>query len=148
MSIFWASLALLCALLNFFLFFFSCPIGLFLGSRAGSKTVLEPTNADYQFLFWKYSTIFLFFIGPNFGPFCTFWGYFWGWGQVQKLFWNLCRQSKNFYFESIALSCFSETFPGGWRGGWLSGKSDFNKRSVVELDLDLGIIFQPNEGKV
>ena len=27
-----------------------------------------------------------------FGPFCTFWalrGYFWGWGQVQKLFWYL-----------------------------------------------------------
>ena len=67
-------------------------LGLFLGSRSGSKIFLEPTNVDYQFLFWKYSPIFLFFIRPNFGPFCTFWalrGYFWGWGQVQKLFWDL-----------------------------------------------------------
>ena len=56
------------------------------------KTFLELTIIDCQFLFWKYSPIFLFFIRPNFGPFCTFWalqGYFWGRGQVQKLFWDL-----------------------------------------------------------
>ena len=35
-------------------------LGLFLGSRSGSKTFLELTNVDYQFLFWKYSHIFLF----------------------------------------------------------------------------------------
>ena len=60
--------------LNFF-----GPMGLFLASRSVWKTFLEPTNVDYQFLFWKYSPIFLFLIRPNFGPFCTFWalrGYF------------------------------------------------------------------------
>ena len=65
-------------------------IGLFFGSRSGSKTFLELTNVDYQFLFWKYSHIFLFKFRPNLGPFYTFRalrGYFWGWGQVQKLFW-------------------------------------------------------------
>ena len=68
-------------------------MGLFLGSRSGSKTFFELTNVDYQFLFWKYSPIFWFFIRPKVGPFfCIFWalqGYFWGWGQVQKLFWDL-----------------------------------------------------------
>ena len=51
------------------------------------KTFLEPSNVGYQFLFWKYRPIILFFIRPNFGPFCTFLalrGYFWGLGQVQK----------------------------------------------------------------
>ena len=38
---------------------------LFLGWRSGSKTFLEPTNVDYQFLFWKYSPIFLFSIRQN-----------------------------------------------------------------------------------
>ena len=68
----------------FWIFF--CPMGLFLGSRSGSKTVLEPTNVDYQFLFWKYSPIFLFLIRPNFGPFCTFWAlrgyFFWSYGAI------------------------------------------------------------------
>ena len=52
-----------------------------MGFRSGSKTFLEPANVDYQFLFWKYSPIFLFLIQPNVGPFCTFWaplGYFFG----------------------------------------------------------------------
>ena len=35
-------------------------LGLFLGSRSGSKTFLELTNVDYQILFWKYSHIYLF----------------------------------------------------------------------------------------
>ena len=48
-------------------------LGLFLGLRSGSKTILEPIIVDYQFLFWNYSPIFLFLIGPNFGSFCTFW---------------------------------------------------------------------------
>ena len=105
---------------------FFCPLGLFLESRSGSKTFLEPTNIDYQFLFWKCSSpIFLFFIRTNFGLFCTFWalrGYFWGWGQTQKIFLDLLTQTNNFYFGSIALSCFFETFPGGGElvggGGW------------------------------
>ena len=52
--------------------YFFCPLGLFLGSRSGSKTFLEPTNVEYQFLFWKYSHIFWFLIRPNFGPFFYF----------------------------------------------------------------------------
>ena len=120
---------------------FCGPLGLFLGSRSGSKTFSEPTNVDYQFLFWKYSPIFLFFYSAKFWAFfCTFWalrGYFWGWGKVQKLFWDLLIQANNFYFGSIALSCFFKTFPGGWLAGWVVGKSDFNENPVVSLDLDL-----------
>ena len=57
-------------------------------------------------------------------------GYFWGRGQVQKLFWDLLTQTNNFYFGSIALSCLFETFPGGWLAGWgwVAGKSDFNEK--------------------
>ena len=54
--------------------YFLGSLGLFSGSRSDSKTFLEPANADYQFLFWKYSPIFLFFIWPNFGPFLHFSG--------------------------------------------------------------------------
>ena len=130
-----------------FLFFFFCPMGLFLGSRSGSKTFLGPTNEDYQFLFWKYSPIFLFFIRKKFGPFCTFWvlrGYFWGWGQVQKLFWDQLTQTNNFYFGSIALSCFFETFPGGWLGG-LENLILMKTQSSAQtwtwtLDFDLGFV--------
>ena len=55
--------------------------------------ILEPTNVEYHFLFWKCSPIFFNFIelGGG-GPFCIFWsfrGLFWVWGQVQKLFWDL-----------------------------------------------------------
>ena len=56
------------------------------------KNNLEPTYVDTQLWFLKYSPIFSFLIRPNFGPFCHFWalwGYFWGCGQVQKLFWDL-----------------------------------------------------------
>ena len=80
---FGASFALFLILLGRFFF---CHFGLFLGSGSGSKTFLEPTNVDYQFLFWKYSPIFLFLIRPNFGPFCTFWAlrgyFFWPVGAI------------------------------------------------------------------
>ena len=65
------------------------PLGLFLGLRSGSNTFLEPTNVDYQVLFWKYSPIFLFSIRPNFGPFWNFLGpsgLFLGLGSVSKTF--------------------------------------------------------------
>ena len=65
------------------------PLGLFLWSRSGSKTFLEPTNVDYQLLFLKYSPIFLFFIQPNFGPFFAFLGssgLFLGLGSGPKTF--------------------------------------------------------------
>ena len=70
--------------------------------------------------------LFVFHSAKFWAFFCIFWalrGYFWGWGQVQKLFWDLLTQTNNFYFGSIALSCFFETFPGGWLGvaGWLGG---------------------------
>ena len=93
---------------------FLSPLGLFLalwsyfwGRDQVQNTFLEPTNVDYHFLFWKCIPIFLFFIQPNFGPFCTFWalrGYFQGWGQVQNLFLDLLTQTNNFYFGSTALS--------------------------------------------
>ena len=99
--------------------FFFLPYGAIFGVEVRLKTFLEPTNVDYQFLFWKYSPIFLFLIRPKFWPFFTFsalrmvfffacWGYFWGRGQVQKYFWNLLMQTINFYFGSTVLYfCFS-----------------------------------------
>ena len=39
----------------------------------------------------------------------------------------------------IFLSCFFETFLGGWVAGWVVGKSDFNENPVVSLDLDFGL---------
>ena len=51
--------------------------------------------------------------------------------------------TNNFYFGCIAVSCFFETFPGGWLAGWgwpagwVVGKSDFNENPVVSPDLDL-----------
>ena len=50
------------------------PLRLFLGSRSGSNTFLEPTNVYYQFLFWKYSPIFFFLIRPKFWDFLHFLG--------------------------------------------------------------------------
>jgi len=47
--------------------------GYFWGLESGSKTFLEHTNVDYQFLFGKCSPIFLFLIRPNLGPFSHFW---------------------------------------------------------------------------
>ena len=72
-----------------FFFAFLASLGLFLGLGSGSQTFLEPTNADYQFLFRKYSPIFLFLIWPNFGPFLHFLGslgLFLGLGSVLKTF--------------------------------------------------------------
>ena len=65
------------------------PFGAIFGFRVRFKTFLEPYNVDYQFLCWKWNSIFSFLIWPNLGHFCTFWalgGYFWGSGQIQKLF--------------------------------------------------------------
>ena len=73
-----------CTFMRPSVFFFLVLWGNFLGSRSGSKTFLEPTNVDYQFLFWKYRPIFLFLIRPTFGPFCTFWAlrFFWSVGAI------------------------------------------------------------------
>ena len=74
------------------------------------NTLLEPTNVGYQFLFWKCTPIFLFLIWPNFVFFWHFLalrGYFWGYGQFRKLFWDLPMQKNNFGFGSTAISfCF------------------------------------------
>ena len=66
------------------------------------RSVLEPTNVDCKFQFWRYSPIFLFLNRPNLGLFCTFWviwGFFWGRVQVQKLFLDLSMQTINFGLE-------------------------------------------------
>ena len=69
------------------------PLGLIVWLGSGSKTFLEPTYVDNQLWFWKVSLIFSFLIWSNLGPFLNyFWafrGYFLGWGQIQKHFWNL-----------------------------------------------------------
>ena len=109
---------------SFFFTFFGPFRAIFLVFRvifrvgSGLTIILRPTNVDYQFLFLKYSPIFLFLIWPNFGPFALFgpfgvifflarWGFFWGSGQAQKHFQNLQMQTINFCFGSRALSfCF------------------------------------------
>ena len=83
-----------------------------------SKTFLEPTDIDYQLLFLKFSSFFLFLFGQILGLFALFgpfggiffacWGNFWDQGQVQKYFWNLLMQCINFCFGITGLSlCFS-----------------------------------------
>ena len=88
---------------------FFCPLRLFLALflwlGSGSKTFLEITYVDNQL------PIFSLLIQPNLGPFGTFGAfqsYFWGWSQVQNLFWELLIYTNNF-FSSVALSCFFET---------------------------------------
>ena len=71
----------------FLLFSFFSPMGLFLGLRLGSKIFLEPTNVDYQFLFWKAKFwAFFTFLGHSGLFFLARWGFFGGQGQVQKYF--------------------------------------------------------------
>ena len=69
------------------------PMGIFWGSRSGSKTLLEPTNVDDQFLFWKYSPIFLYLILPHFGPLLhfplSFGAIFWITIRLKTHFWSL-----------------------------------------------------------
>ena len=80
-------------------------LALFLWLGSGSKTFLEITYVDNQL------PIFSLLIQPNLGPFGTFGAfqsYFWGWSQVQNLFWELLIYTNNF-FSSVALSRFFET---------------------------------------
>ena len=77
---FWSSFALFWAIQGYL---FLALWDYFCNRDQVQNTFLQPTNVDYQFLFWKCSPIF------SFWPFCTVWalgGYFWGQGQVQKLF--------------------------------------------------------------
>ena len=81
-----------------------------------------------------------FYFGQILGLFAIFvpFGVIFGVGvRFKNFFLDLLKWTNYFYFGSIALSCFFETFPGG--GGWLGvvGKSDFNENPVVSLDLDL-----------
>ena len=83
----------------FLLFSFFSPMGLFLGLRLGSKIFLEPTNVDYQFLFWKAKFwAFFTFLGHSglffFGPL----GLFWGSRSGSKIFLNLLMQTINSCF--------------------------------------------------
>ena len=43
---------------------------------------------------------------------------FLGLDLFQNMFHNLLIYTNNFCFGYIAVSCFFETFPGGWVGGW------------------------------
>ena len=53
--------------------------------------------------------------------------------------------TNNFCFGYITVSCFFESFPGGWLWvgvaglGWVVGKTDFNENPVFSLDLDFGL---------
>ena len=59
--------------------------GLFFGLDLGFKTFWKPVYVDYQFWLWNYSPIWFFSLDLFFAP----WSYFWGWVQVQILFWDL-----------------------------------------------------------
>ena len=102
----------------FLLFEFSHIWGLFcrpfwaiFGVRVRLKTFLEPNNVDINFCFWSETLFFPFLIQPNLGLFSTFWallGYFWGWGQVQKLYYTyLCTQSFSFWKYSPIFLVFN-----------------------------------------
>ena len=68
-------------------------------------------------------------------------GWFLGLGLFQIIFYNLLMYTNNFYFGYINVSCFFETFPGGWLAGWgwVVGITDFDENPVVSLDLDFGL---------
>ena len=68
-----------------------------------------------------------------FDPFLTPSIWFFGLGLFQNMFHNLLIYTHNFDFGYITVSCFLETFPGGW----VVGKSDSNETPVVSLDFDL-----------
>ena len=99
--------------------YFFGPLGLIVWLGSGSKTFLEPTYVDNQLWFWKVSLIFSFLIWSNLGPFLNFlglfcfarWGFFCGWGQVQKHFWNLLMLTINLCLGSVALSFCFESRP-------------------------------------
>ena len=55
------------------------------------------------------------------------------------MFQNLLSYTNNFCFQYIALTCFFETFLGGW--GWSVGNCEFNENPVVHLDLDFDLGF-------
>ena len=80
-----------------------------------SKFVV-PTNVEYHFRFWKYSSIFLFSTQPQFGPFGPFWalrGKFSGSGQAQKLFWVLIVILISFAFDNIDIYKLESTILDG-----------------------------------
>ena len=83
------------------------------------ELVFGSTYIVNQLRFWKYSPIFLFLIWPHFGPllhFLALRGYFWDWGQIQKIYGtHLCRQSTlvlevQSYLFAFTLSKFGAFF--------------------------------------
>ena len=95
----WASFALFWAIWGYFI----GPLCHFCGQDQVQQTFLEPTSVDCQFLFLKCSPTFLFLIWPDLWPFWHFFGYFWGWGKVKKI-WDPPIQTINFGFGSTAPS--------------------------------------------
>ena len=119
------------------------PFGLFFGSGSGSKTFLELTNVDYQFVFWKYSHIFLFWIRPNFGPFRTFRALqaIFGVGvRFKNFFGTYLHRLITFYFGSIALSCWfpAKKYYSGRPVGRSDGEAEL-RTSTAQLKLELGL---------
>ena len=81
----------------------------------------------------------------GFWPYLTPSGWFLGLGLFQNMFHNLLMYTDNFCFGYIAVSCFFETFPGGWVGGWLENLILMKTQSSVwtwtwTLDFDLGFV--------
>ena len=73
--------------------------------------------------------------------------WFLGLGLFQNIFYNLLMYTNNFCFGYITVSCFFETFPGGWLagGGWLEKPILMKTQSSVwtwtwTLDFDLGFV--------
>ena len=146
-------------LLHFFLAFWGylfVPSGLFLGSGSGSKTFLGPTYVDNQLWFWKYSSIFLFLIRPNFGPLLHFFGLsglsFWPFRAIfgvgvwfKNIFGtNICRQSSLvleiqlylFVFDSVKFWSFFVLFgPFGTIFGLGSGSKTFLRLAYIDNQL-------------
>ena len=89
----------------------------FLGFGSGSECRMQIGN--FGFVITAQS--FFFLIRTYFRPFWIFlspFGAIFGVGvRFKNFFWHLPTQTNNFFFGSIALSCFFETFPGVW--GWL-----------------------------
>jgi len=72
------------------------------------KKFFGPNIANYQLWFWSTALSFFFYLAP-FGAFLPFLGpsgYYLGWRQVPKIFWDLTMQTINFGFGSTALSFF------------------------------------------
>ena len=69
------------------------------------------------------------------------WGYFWGWAQVQKLFWVLLNNLNNYTFDLHAVLALESTIPDGRPVGLdLMGIKPTQPSLKLGLGLSLAII--------